>query len=136
MSKLPTKSVIVFLAIGILIGAATTATVISSGIKSSNLASAQLRSRTIFFTSHFVTILPRQISTLNAFCPTGSTITGGGFGTTTGAHTVVNVLDISPEGIPLGWRVVLQNTALNPGGGTATSNIFARAYTVYTTVSP
>jgi hypothetical protein len=134
MLKLPTKSVIAFLAIGILVGAATTATVISTDIKSSNLALAQLRSRTVFFTSHFVTILPRQISTLNAFCPTGSTITGGGF-ETTGAHTVVNVLQSSPEGISLGWRVVIQNTVLNPSGGTATSNIVARAYAVCTTVS-
>jgi hypothetical protein len=135
MSKLSTKSVIAFLAIGILVGAATTATVIIAGIKSSNLALAQLRSRTLFFTSHFVTILPRQTSTLHAFCPTGSTITGGGF-ETTGAHTVVNVLQSSPEGLSLGWRVVVQNTALNPGGGTATSNIVARAYAVCTTVTP
>ncbi len=135
MSKLPTKFVIAFLAIGILVGAATTATIISTGIKSSNLALAQLRSRTVFFTSHFVTILPKQISTLNAFCPTGSTITGGGF-EATGAHTVVNVLQSSPEGVSLGWRVVIQNTALNPNGGTATSNIVTRAYAVCTTVSP
>lgn len=135
MSKLPTKFVIAFLAIGILVGAATTATIISTGIKSSNLALAQLRSRTVFFTSHFVTILPKEISTLNAFCPTGSTITGGGF-ETTGAHTVVNVLQSSPEGVSLGWRVVIQNTALNPNGGTATSNIVTRAYAVCTTVSP
>ena len=135
MSSVSTKFVIAFLAIGILVGAATTATVISAGLKPSNLALAQLRSRTVFFTSHFVTILPRQISTLNAFCPTGSTITGGGF-ETTGAHTVVNVLQSSPEGISLGWRVVVQNTVLNPNGGTVSSNIVARAYAVCTTVSP
>jgi len=135
MLRIPTKFVIAFLAIGMLVGAATTATVMSAGLKSSNLALAQLRSRTVFFTSHFVTILPRQISTLNAFCPTGNTITGGGF-ETTGAHTLVNVLQSSPEGISLGWRVVIQNTALNPGGGTATSNIVARAYAVCTPVSP
>jgi hypothetical protein len=79
--------------------------------------------------------LARQISTLNAFCPTGYMITGGGF-ETTGAHTVVNVLQISPEGISLGLRVVVQNTVLNPNGGTAASNIVARAYAVCTTVSP
>jgi hypothetical protein len=43
MSKLSTKFIIVILAAGILIGAATTTTVIGAGIKPSNFALAQLR---------------------------------------------------------------------------------------------
>jgi len=43
MSKLPTKFVIAILAIGILVGAATTATVMSAGLKPFNQALAQLR---------------------------------------------------------------------------------------------
>jgi hypothetical protein len=47
MSKLPTRFVIAFLAIGILVGAATTATVMSVGLKPSNLAQAQIRLPTV-----------------------------------------------------------------------------------------
>jgi hypothetical protein len=43
MLELSTKFVIVILAIGVLVGVATTATVISTGVKPSNLAQAQLQ---------------------------------------------------------------------------------------------
>jgi len=43
MSKVLTKSIIAILAVGILVGAATTATIISAGLKPFNLALAQLR---------------------------------------------------------------------------------------------
>lgn len=42
MSKLPTRFVIAILAIGVLVGAATTTTVINGGLKPSNLAQAQI----------------------------------------------------------------------------------------------
>jgi hypothetical protein len=43
MSNLPTKFIIAILAVGILIGAATTTTIMSAGLKPFSLASAQLR---------------------------------------------------------------------------------------------
>jgi hypothetical protein len=125
MSKLPTRFVIAFLAIGILVGAATTAIVISADLKSSNRALAQLRSPTRIVTSLLVSITPGTIRTATAICPASSdTITGGGFNVN--GHNV-NVVQSFPDSTR-GWRVVVQNTS--PFAFTF------HAYAVCSTVSP
>jgi hypothetical protein len=118
MSKLPTRFVIAILAIGILFGATTTATIVSAGPKPFNLALAQLR-------APFLAQQPQVQAPLQQ--PLAATSQGSFGPNCVGCITTQNLANgaittpkIAPGAVSIATSVSASEVAISPGSdGTA-----------------
>jgi hypothetical protein len=136
MLNISRRFVIAMLAIGILVGAATTATVISAGLKPFNLALAQATSSSSSRFSQGIFITPSATQTTansadiiaSVPCPAGYIVTGGGFFISSTDRTALPTPYFSEPNNNVnaqqqGWTA----GATTPSSGTATWGIQAWA---------